>query len=163
VAGARRGGAAEGRFDEAAEAFRSALRFAREDRTLRLRLAEALAGADRRGEARAYLLGVWQEQPGNARVNLALARLAAAGGQTDDAARYYQNAIQGAWTEGAEQRRRETRLELAAFLTSQGEPRRAEAELMTLAANLPPDGPQWRRVGDMLQVIGAHRRALECL
>jgi tetratricopeptide (TPR) repeat protein len=152
---------AEGRFDEAAEAFRSALRFAREDRTLRLRLAEALAGADRRSEARAYLLGVWQEQPGNAHVNLALAHLAAASGQTDDAARYFQNAIQGAWTEGAEQRRRETRFELAAFLTSQGEPRRAEAELMTLAANLPPDGPQWRRVGDMFQVIGAHRRALE--
>jgi tetratricopeptide (TPR) repeat protein len=152
---------AEGRFDEAAGAFRSALRFAREDRMLRLRLAEALAGADRRSEARAYLLGVWQEQPGNAPVNLELARLAAASGQVDEAERYYQNAIQGAWDEGAEQRRRETRLELAAFLTSQGEPRRAEAVLMTLAANLPPDGPLWRRVGDMLQVIGAHRRALE--
>jgi tetratricopeptide (TPR) repeat protein len=152
---------AEGQFDEAAEAFRSALRFAREDRTLRLRLAEALAGAGRRSEARAYLLGVWQEQPGNAGVNLELARLAAAAGQTDEATRYYHNAIQGAWPEGAEQRRRETRFELAAFLTSQGEPRRAEAELMTLAANLPPEGPLWRRVGDMFKVIGAHRRALE--
>jgi tetratricopeptide (TPR) repeat protein len=152
---------ADGRFDEAAEAFRSALRFAREDRTLRLRLAEALAGAGRRAEARAYLLGLWQEQPGNARVNLELARLAAAAGQTDEAARYYQNAIQGAWAEGAEQRRRETRFELAAFLASQGEGRRAEAELMTLAANLPPDAPLWRRAGDMFQAIGAHRRALE--
>jgi tetratricopeptide (TPR) repeat protein len=150
-----------GEFAEAAEAFRSALRFAREDRTLRLRLAEALAGADRRPEARAYLLGVWQEQPGNASVNLELARLAAAGGQTDDAVRYYQNAIQGAWEEGAEQRRRETRIELAAYLTARGDARRAEAELMTLAANLPADGPLWRRVGVMFHDVGSYRRALE--
>jgi tetratricopeptide (TPR) repeat protein len=149
------------RFDEAADAFRSALRFAREDRTLRLRLADALAGADRRSEARAYLLGLWQEQPGNAHVNLELARLAAASGQTDEAARYYQSAIQGAWPAGAEQRRRETRLELAGFLAAQGEPRRAEAELMTLAANLPADGPLWKRVGQMMQTIGAYRRAVE--
>jgi tetratricopeptide (TPR) repeat protein len=152
---------AEGRFAEAADAFRSALRFAREDRTLQLLLAEALAGAGRRSEARAYLLGVWQEQPGNAHVNLELARLAAAGGQTEEAARYYQNAIQGAWTEGAEQRRRETRLELADLLAAQGELRRAEAELMTLSANLPAEGPLWKRVGRMMHAIGAHRRAIE--
>jgi tetratricopeptide (TPR) repeat protein len=148
-------------FDEAAEAFRSALRFAREDRTLRLRLAEALAGAGRRTEARAYLLGVWQEQPGNARVNLELARLAAAGGSTEEASRYYHNAIQGAWDDGAEQRRRDTRIELAAYLTAQGEPRRAEAELMTLAANLPAGGPLWRQVGGMFRDVASYRRALD--
>src|SRR5688500_17244344 len=61
----------------AVDAFRNALRFSRDDRDLRLRLAESLAASGRPAEARAYLLGLWQDQPGSGRVNLQLARLAA--------------------------------------------------------------------------------------
>lgn len=153
----------EARYTEAVDAFRSALRFAREDRMLRLRLAEALAAAGRGGEARAYLQGLWQEQPGNGRVNLELARLAAAAGQTDDAIRYYQNAIQGAWQEGAELRRRETRLELAELLVGADLHGRAEAELIALAAELPPDAPTRHRMARLLSAAGSHRRALDIL
>ncbi|MBA3884867.1 MAG: tetratricopeptide repeat protein [Acidobacteria bacterium] len=150
-----------GRSDDAIEAFRSALRFAREDRTLRLRLAEALAAADRGVEARAYLQGLWQEQPGNGRVNLELARVAAAEGNAAAASRYYQNAIQGAWDDDAEQRRRETRLEHATFLVEQNLHARAEAELIALAADLPPDAEMRPRTGRLLAAAGSHRRALD--
>jgi tetratricopeptide (TPR) repeat protein len=149
----------EGRSIDAIDSFRSALRFARDDRTLRLRLAEALALAGQPSEARAYLQDLWQEQPGNGRVNLELARIAAVSGNVDDATRYYQTAVQGAWEDAAAERRRETRVELASYLIQQGRPALAEAELVALAAGLAPDAPLRNRAGELLLAAGSPRRA----
>ena len=144
----------------AIDAFRNALRFAREDRDLRLRLGESLAAAGRVSEARAYLLGLWQDQPGSGRVNLQLARLASREGDVSTARRYYHDAIEGAWPDDAEARRRSTRLELGEYLVSQHALDLAEVELISLAADLPPDPAARRQVATLLSKAGVHRRAL---
>ena len=143
----------------AVEAFRNALRFAREDRTLRLRLAEALAAAGQTSEARAYLLRLWDDQPGNGQVNLELARVAASTDAAADAVRYYHNAIEGAWPSDAETHRRQLRLELAGYLIDRGDAHLAEAELIALAGDLPEDPAFRLRVAALFASAGAHRRA----
>jgi tetratricopeptide (TPR) repeat protein len=145
---------------EAIDAFRNALRFAREDRDLRLRLGESLAAAGRVSEARAYLLGLWQDQPGSGRVNLQLARLAAREGDQSSARLYYHDAIEGAWSDAAEERRRSARFELSEYLVSQGAGDAAEIELIALAADLPPEIEGQLRVATLLSRAGVHRRAL---
>src|SRR4029077_5134395 len=86
------------------------------------RSALALAGAlsstaDRTDEARRILLTVREARPELGEVNLQLARLAAAGGNLPEAARYYHNAIYGVWTGDAERSRpREVRRELVGVL-----------------------------------------------
>lgn len=144
----------------AVDAFRNALRFSREDRDLRRHLAESLAASGRVTEARAYLLGLWEDQPGSGRVNLLLARLAAREGDLQGASRFYRNAIEGAWADNAEERRRAARLELAEYLVSQGAGFLAEVELIALAADLPPDKALQMQVAGLLSTAGAHRRAL---
>jgi thioredoxin-like negative regulator of GroEL len=150
----------EGNAASAILSLRNALRFAREDRELRLRLARALASAGRAPEARAYLIGLWEDQPGNGPVNLELARLAAGERQLDEAHRFYTNAIQGAWASAAPAQRRAVRLELAETLVAEGANELAQAELIALGTDLPPDRAQQVRVASLLARAGAPRRAL---
>jgi len=74
-------------FDAAVTEFRAALLYARDDYNYQLNLAEALIGAKQTGQASAYLLNLWDREPGNGQVNLELARIAAQKGQTTDAVR----------------------------------------------------------------------------
>lgn len=150
----------EGRHGDAVAALRNALRFDRGDRAVRLRLAQALAATDRTAEARAYLERLWIEQPGNGLVNLVLARLAARDEDTANTTRYYTNAIEGAWADTAEQRRRAVRFELSEYLLARGERARAEVALIGLAADPPADTDGQVRVATLLGEAGAPRRAL---
>lgn len=150
----------DGRPDEAIEAFRTALTFSRDDRRFRLRLAQALMEADRTSEARAYLLTLLEAQPGNGQVNLELARLAAGDGDVPGALRYYHGAIEGAWVDAAEGRRRSVRTELAEFLVNQRALVQAQAELIVLQGDLPPDPAVQVRVADLMIEAGLERRAL---
>ena len=156
-----RGGTAldEGRPEEAIEAFRTALTFSREDRTFRLRLAQALAASGRTTEARAYLLSLRDAQPGNGPVNLELARLAARSGNQDDAYRYYHASLEGAWSNAAEGQRRAIRLELARYLMATGARLPAQSELIVLAADLPPDRDFQRQVAGLMLRAGLAARA----
>ena len=144
----------------AVDAFRNALRFSRDDRDLRLRLAESLAASGRPAEARAYLLGLWQDQPGSGRVNLQLARLATLEGGAAEARRYYHGAIEGAWPDNAEERRRAVRFELGEYLVGQDSGEIVEGELIALAGDMPRDTPSRLRVASLLSRAGVHRRAL---
>src|SRR5512141_1152017 len=67
------------RYQRAVVDLRTALAYSRESFPVRLRLAQALAAANQQPQAQAYLRTLWDEQPGNATVNLGLARLAVAG------------------------------------------------------------------------------------
>jgi Flp pilus assembly protein TadD len=154
------GRTAAGRAEEAVEAFRNALAFGREDRAMTLSLAHGLAASGRPGEARAYLLTLRDEQPGNGEVNLALARLESARHDVTAAMRYYHYAIEGAWPEGAERRRRATRLELAAFLVHERSVVQAQAELIALAGDLPQDRSERLRIAGLMRDAGLHAQAL---
>jgi predicted Zn-dependent protease len=141
--------------------FETALSYRPDRAADRFHLATALIAANRPAEARAHLLTLWTEEPGNGQFNLALARLAAADGKVDAAVRYYHAAVDGAWDNGARSARRSARLELARLLMVNSQPMRAQAELIALIDDLPSDPQVLTDVGSQLVEAGAPTRAVE--
>ncbi len=146
---------------DAVDDFETALSYRPDRAADRFHLATALIAANRPAEARAHLLTLWTEEPGNGQFNLALARLAAADGQVDAAVRYYHAAVDGAWDSGARSARLGARLELARLLMSNSQPMRAQAELIALIEDLPSDAQALTDVGNQLVEAGAPTRAIE--
>ena len=147
----------------AAVDFQTALSYGPERAMDRLRLSQALSAAHRPAEARAELLTLWTETPGDGEVNLELARVSAASGDVSDAVRYYHAAIDGAWEANAAMARRESRLELANLLLAQGQQLAAQSELIALIDDLPPDSNIMTEVGRLLADAGADNRAMAVL
>ncbi len=141
--------------------YRNALTFAREDRSLRLRLARSLIAANRPAEARAQLLALRDAAPASGVVNLALARLAAGAGDVAQASAFYHEAIAGVWDDRPAQQRRDARLEFATMLLAHHDTTSAQAQLIALVAELPPDSDLQNRVGRLLLDAGAPDRALQ--
>jgi tetratricopeptide (TPR) repeat protein len=137
------------RFERAVNEFRTALLYSRDNYTYQLDLAEALIGLKRTNEAYAYLINLWERQPENGLVNLELARIAVQRGETEEALRYYHNAIYAIWPGDQEVERRNTRLELIEYLLSINAKTQAQAELIALAENLADDPAQHARVADL--------------
>lgn len=154
-----------GRAEAALADFRTAIAYADGNEQYELRLAEALTAAGSspgaRAEARTYLLALLDRQPGNATVNLELARLAARDHSIADALRYYHQAIFGEWDSGAVARRRSARLELVEYLLDEGQKDSARAELIALAADLPTDPALQTHVGMLLLQVGGYDDALK--
>ena len=148
------------RFDAAVIDFRTALRYARDDYTYQLNLAEALIGAGRTSEANAYLINLWDRQPENGFVNLELARIAAQQSETEKALRYYHNAIYATWPQNEEMARHNTRLELIEYLLHINAKTQAQSELIALAANIADDPSQQRQLGDLFLRAQDYEHAL---
>ena len=155
------GDLARQRTGSAVDDFRTALVYSPDSARFRLRLAEALAQGNQIRQAQAYLMALWDEQPGNATVNLELAQLAALSGDMRNAVRYYHGAIYGEWDTDPSASRRETRLGLIRFLLDHHDVTQAESELIALAADLPPDPHLLRQVAGLFAEAKADRRALE--
>jgi tetratricopeptide (TPR) repeat protein len=156
------------RFEGAVTEFRSALLYSRDNYDYQLNLAEALIGLKRTGEAATYLVNLWDRQPEDGLVNLELARIAVQKGQTEQAQRYYHNAIYAAWPADQEGKRQDARLELIEFLLSTNARAQAQAELIALEENLGGDPSQQERVGDLFlrvqdyeHALGAYRLSLK--
>jgi tetratricopeptide (TPR) repeat protein len=151
------GGAARQALDD----YRRALIFDPENEPYQLHLAQALAQLGRQDEARAYLLNLLADRPGDGEVNFELARLAAQTGDIDDAVRFYHAAVYGAWDTDPVAAQLRARLELSQFLVRHRENTLAEAELISLAANIPDrDADLHTQAGDLFQSIGNLHRAL---
>lgn len=148
-----------GRAEAALEDFRSALIYSRNNSRVELQLAHALAAAGHLSEARAYLLGLWEREPGNGTVNLELARLAAQSSSVPEAVQYYHDAVYGQWDAHPAQHRRQAGLELAEFLLRVGQKAQAQAELIALTADLPPDPALETQVGTLLLKTGEYDHA----
>lgn len=148
------------RFERAAGEFRTALLYSRDSYSYQLNLAEALIGLKRTSEAYAYLSNLWEREPENGLVNLELARIAAQKGQTDQALRYYHNAIYAIWPGDQEVERRGVRLELVEFLLNNNAKAQAQSELIALAANLDGDPAQHARAADLFLRAQDYEHAL---
>ena len=154
-----------GRAEAALADFRTTLAYSHDNGQYQLRLAQALmapgnsAGAG--SEARIYLLSLLEREPGNATVDLELARLAARDHAVSDAQRFYHGAIYGEWNDDPMVRRRAARLELVEFLLEAGHPDSARAELIALAADLPPDPFLQTKVGTLLLQVKGYDDALK--
>ena len=146
--------------DHAIEDFRSALSYDHDNFQYQLSLARALRDTGRTSEAEAYLVNLWERTPQDGFVNLALGRLAARQGSVDKAIQYYHNAVYGVWPSNADLNRRNAEFELIEFLLRQGARPQAEAELIALAAILPPDAALRTRAAQLFAQIGKYERAL---
>jgi tetratricopeptide (TPR) repeat protein len=152
---------ADGAAREALDDYRRALIFDPENEPYQLHLAQALAQLGRQDEARAYLLNLLADRPGDGEVNFELARLAAQTGDINDAVRFYHAAVYGAWETDPVAAQLRARLELSQFLVRHRENTLAEAELISLAANIPDrDAELHTQAGDLFQNIGDLHRAL---
>lgn len=157
---------AASRAEEAIQDFRTALVYARENGVnpeensdYDLYLGRALSSAGRVEEARAYFLNLAERAPGNATVNLELARLAARQNNVPAAMRYYTAAIYGVWETDPAVQRRDTRIEFSEFLLKNGQGTEAQAELNAMAANLPPDSTLLVQAGTLFERAGAYDQA----
>ena len=151
---------AAGRPEAALGDFRSAVVYSRNDSHIELRLAHTLAAAGHFPEARAYLLNLWEREPGDGTLNLELGRLAARSGSLPEAVEYYHAAIYGQWDDDPAEHRRQARLELAEFLLNVGQKAQAQAELIALAADLPRDPALETQVGALLLHAGEYEHAV---
>jgi tetratricopeptide (TPR) repeat protein len=148
------------RYELAVNEFRTALLYSRDNYTYQLDLAEALVGLKKTNEADAYLVNLWEREPENGLVNLELARIAVQRGKTEQALRYYHNAIYAIWPGDQEVQRRDARLELIEYLLSINAKTQAQAELIALAENLGEDPATHARVGDLFMQAQDYEHAL---
>jgi tetratricopeptide (TPR) repeat protein len=179
-----------GQAERSVQDFETVLAYAkRENYEYRFTLAQALVTAGRLPEAHSRLLNLLDERPSDARVNLALARLAVRSGDLSDAVQYYHGAIDGIWSQrrtpspvddavppermgnrhspevpfapaGVDERMN-TRLELAEALAANHNRDEAEAELTAMAAELPPNAAAHARLGQAWLKIDDPRSALD--
>ncbi|MGB8768299.1 MAG: tetratricopeptide repeat protein, partial [Candidatus Korobacteraceae bacterium] len=145
----------------ASDDYRTALSYDRENRVYRLRLSEALLASNNLNEARAHLLSLWDEEPADGEVNLALARLYALRHAPTQAERYYRNAINGVWSKDPHQERIATRFELVHYLMQRHDTGQASAELLALEADEPADVSDQLRLADLLLQVGEATRAVD--
>ena len=155
------------RFEAAVTDFRAALLYSPDEYSYQLNLAEALIGQGHAGQAYAYLINLWEREPENGTVNLELARIAAQRGETEDAVRYYHNAVYAVWPSDQEGMRRDARLELIELLLRIQAKAQAQAELIALAENVGLDPAAQQRIGDLFlraedyeHALGAYNVAL---
>lgn len=148
------------RFDAAVTDFRAALLYAPDNYSYQLNLAEALIGQHRTGQASAYLLNLWDREPDNGLVNLELARIAAQQGETQEAVRYYHNAVYAVWPPSEEEMRGDARLELIELLLRNNEKPQAQGELIALAASVGPDPVVQEHLGDLFLRAEDYEHAL---
>lgn len=146
----------------AVDDFETALVYSHDNFQYRLKLTDALLASGATDEAQAQLRAFWDQRPGDAEVNLKLARLEAQRQHVDEALRYYQSAIEGAWPERTDPapQRIATRFEAVEYLVRQGRQEQAEAELLALAAVLPSSSPEQEKLGDLFMRNGDPGRAL---
>jgi len=147
-------------YDSAITEFRAALLYSRDDYDYQLNLAEALLGLKRTNEASAYLVNLWDREPENGLVNLELARIAAQRGQTEQALRYYHDAIYATWPGDQRVQRRDARVELIEYLLKINSTTQAQSELIALEANLGDDPAQQLRVADLFLRARDYQNAL---
>jgi len=148
------------RFDAAVTDFRAALLYSPDQYSYQLNLAEALIGEGHRAQAWAYLMNLRDREPDDGLVSLELARIAAQRGETDDAVRYYHNAVYAVWPAEQEGRRLNARLELIELLLQIGSKAQAQGELIALAESIGPDPVQQERIGELFLRAGDYEHAL---
>lgn len=148
------------RYGAAVTEFRTALLYSRDNYTYQLNLAEALIGANQPAQAYAYLLNLWDREPEDGLVNLELARIAAEKGQTQQAIRYYHDAVYAVWPSSEEGKRRDARLELIDLFLRLNAKAQAQAELIALSENASDEPAQQERLGDLFMRAGDNEHAL---
>jgi len=152
---------ADGRTDDAVEAFRRATVRDRGDRTYVLALAGALTRNHDDDAARSLLLTLREADPEDAEINLELARIAAGRHDVAEALRFYHNALYAPWAADRQDARRDVRVELIRFLLAHRQPGRALSELLAVSSDLPDRAEAHLQVAQLFAQAGDDAHALD--
>ena len=150
-----------GESDDAIDDLRAALDYNPNNFEYELALARVLRDTGKTSEAESYLIGLWERDPQNSLVNLAIARLYAREKLLEKTSQYYHNAIYGVWPGNAPAMRRETQLELIHSLLNEQAFPRAQAELISWSSALPPDPGLHLTVADLFMDASDYDHALD--
>ena len=146
----------------AVDALENALVYSHGNFEYELKLTDALLASGATDEALAQLHGFLEQRPGDAEVNLKLARLEVRRKDVDKAWKYYQAAIGGVWPEiDPFQQRNAVRFEEAEYLVEQGRTGAAEAALVALSDVLRESWPEQSRLAELFLRNGDAERALK--
>jgi Tfp pilus assembly protein PilF len=143
-----------GKPNDAITDLRTALAYSPGTRAYQLLLAQALGQADCSGcrdESFNYYMSLWEAEPGDGPINLALARLAAERNDRPAAVNFYRASIYGTWEGHGVDRRADVRLELARYLIAGNQLDAARLELLTASSNAPDNFDRDMALGEMLQ------------
>jgi tetratricopeptide (TPR) repeat protein len=149
-----------GKLKLAVQDFRTALTYDPDNDQYQLSLGRALRDSGHFEEAESYLLSLWQRDPEDSTINLALARLAVRQEDLNEGLRYYHNSIYGVWKSDPETNRRMARFELIEFLLQKNSYQQAQAELIGLLTALPKDPAPHERAAELLLRAQDPTRAL---
>ena len=149
-----------GRIDEALDALGRARALDREQEAYHLSFGAALSRAGQHAAARQVLLALREAHPENPDVNLGLAEMEAARGAREDAIRFYERALYGDWSPDRLGERERVRVGMIEYLLVEGQRRRASAQLMVLAADLPEEAPRLMEAARLFLAAGEPERAL---
>jgi tetratricopeptide (TPR) repeat protein len=150
-----------GQSDDAIDDLRAALDYNPNNFEYELALARVLRDTGKTSEAESYLIGLWERDPQNSLVNLAIARLYARQKLLEKTLQYYHNAIYGVWPSDASAMRRQTQLELIHSLLADNADPQAQAELISWSAALPPDPELRLTVADLFMDARDYDHALD--
>jgi Flp pilus assembly protein TadD len=145
---------------EAVEEFRAAVSIARENRSYRLALAEALFSGGKLDAAEQQVRELLESDPGDGQASLILARIQAREGQVKDAIFSYRRAIYGRWPDSERHAASAARWELTEYLSKQGDTDDLLAELLLLQSESPGDLDVERRVAHLYVAGGSPGRAI---
>ncbi len=153
---------ASGEVQSAIDSFHKATANDRDNRTYVLALADALIAGNHNAEGRQVLLRLHDSNPDDAEVNLHLARVAAKTGNTEEALRYY-NAALDSPLKGphVDEQRRQIRIEMIQFLLDHHQHNQALAELFVLDADLPDKAASHVQAAELFLEAGDARRAMD--
>ncbi len=122
----------KGQPSDAAEQFRNALSFARENPSYELALAQALLESGKLHDAEAVVNAILERDSTGGPANLTMARIFAKEGKDQYAGSYYHRAIYGHWPQDAGDERLKVRLELIDLLARENDKADLLAELLPL-------------------------------
>src|SRR4029077_10251339 len=80
--------------------------------------------------------------------------------ETQDAQRFYYNALYAPWPPDQGEARRRARMELIALLGGPGDTSRARSELVPISGDVPEDAPHQVEIAQLFSAASDHRRAL---
>jgi len=147
------------RLQDAIEHLRTAATLDRDKPVYTVALAQAVLADGRANDAELMLIPLLERDATDGGANLAMARVLAREGRTDEAKSYYHRAIYGIWPGDAARSRAIARFELIDLLAQTGARQELLAELLPIEDESPEDTAVRKRVANLFVTAGSPAKA----
>ena len=147
------------RLHDAIEHLRTAATLDRDKPVYTVALAQAVLADGRANDAELMLIPLLERDATDGGANLAMARVLAKEGRTDEAKSYYHRAIYGIWPGDAARSRAIARFELIDLLAQTGARQELLAELLPIEDESPEDTAVRKRVANLFVTAGSPAKA----